>query len=33
MLLWGLVQARREYISQVEVKPVFYYIDTPHPKR
>ena len=25
MLCWGLVQARREYISQRNIKPLYYY--------
>ena len=24
MLWWGLVQARREYVAQTEIKPVYY---------
>ena len=25
MLCWGLVQARREHMSQTNIKPVYYY--------
>ena len=25
MLCWGLVHARRDYISQTDIKPVYYY--------